>query len=416
VGDLALCAGCAATRAAACACDGPRVTRVAAPIGGDSDASQRVTGGRLLRFGLNAVLIFVAVAVGFVLVQTATLIVQGDFEVVDFRPYYLAAQDVVHGRTLYPALDTATLASGREYVYPPLTAILVAPLTALSLTWAAAVWVVLLGLLVVATLYVAGVRDWRCYPIALLWVPTLNAVGLGQITVLLGLGAALAWRYRDEARVAALSVAATLALKLILWPLVVWLAATRRHRAALYAIALAAVLFVASWAVVGFAGVDGYFELLRRIRALSEDDAYSVFVVATEAGLSTRVAHAIGFALTALTLVGCVLLGRRGNERGAFVFAIATALLASPIVWRHYFELLIPAVAVAQPTLGVVWFAPLAMWFVSTGSGNGPSEDTAATVGIAALTVVLAVYSSRREPDAPQGGAPVHGFVQERRA
>jgi hypothetical protein len=168
-----------------------------------------------------------------------------------------------------------------------------------------------------------------------------------------------------------------------------------------YTAVLAGLLLVLSWAVVGFAGVDGYFELLRRIRVLSEDDAYSVFVVATESGVSAGVAHAIQFVLIAVVLAACVVLGRRGNERAAFVLAIATGLLASPIVWRHYFELLVPAVAVAQPTLGVVWFAPLAMWFVSTGSGNGPPEDTAATVGIAALTVVLAVYSTLRDTRAP---------------
>jgi alpha-1,2-mannosyltransferase len=375
------------------------MSRAAPSVAVQGDVSQGITGRRVLRFGLNAVLIFVAAAIGFVLVQTATLIVRGDFEVVDFRPYYLAGQAVVHGDTLYPATDTAALASGREYVYPPLTAILVAPLTVLSITWAAAVWVVLLGAVVVATVYVAGVRDWRCYPVALLWVPTLNAVGLGQVTALLGLGAALAWKFRDHDRAAALSVGATLALKLILWPLVVWLAAIRRRRSALYSVAVAALLFILSWAVVGFAGLDSYFELLRRIRTLSEDDAYSVFVVATEAGVPAWIAHSIELALAAVTLVGCVLLGRRGNERGAFVLAIATALLTSPIVWRHYFELLIPAVAVAQPTLGAVWFVPLAMWFVSTGMGNGTPRDTAATVGLAALTVVLAVHATRRNVD-----------------
>ena len=382
------------------------MSRVATPIGVESGPSQRVTGGRLLRYGLNGVLIFVALAIGFVLVQTATLIVRGDFDVVDFRACYLAAQAVVHGQTLYPATDSATLASGREYVYPPLTAILVAPLTVLSMAWAAAVWVVVLGVLAVATLYVAGVRDWRCYPVALLWVATLNGVGRGQITVLLGLGAAFAWRFRDNDRAAAGSVAFTLALKFILWPLVVWLAAIRRQRAAIYSLVFGIVLFMLAWAVVGFVGLESYFTVLRHVRTLFGGDAYSVSVVATDAGVPARFAHSINLALAGVALTACVLLGRRGNERGAFVLAIAAALLASPIVWRHYFELLVPAVAVAQPTLGVVWFAPLAMWFVSTGSGNGPPEDTAATVGIAALTVVLAVYSTLRDTRAPSQVAP----------
>ena len=63
------------------------------------------------------------------------------------------------------------------------------------------------GLLVMALLVgaalaipcVLGVRDWRCYGLLLLWPPVLSAVQTGSVTILLALGAALAWRYRDRA-------------------------------------------------------------------------------------------------------------------------------------------------------------------------------------------------------------------------
>jgi alpha-1,2-mannosyltransferase len=354
--------------------------------------------GRVTRFAGFVPFALAGAVVAAMLIQTVVMIAGGDFEVVDFRPYYVAGEAVMRGDPLYPATDLGTLSSGREYVYPPLTAILVAPLTTLSFAWASCVWTVLLSAAVVGTLFLAGVRDWRCYPVAFLWIATLNAVGLGQVTVLLGLGAAAAWHLRDRDLPGAFAVAVTLALKLILWPIIVWLAATRRHRAAVLAVLLSGAVFFSTWAVVSFIGFGDYLEVLRRIQGLSEDDAYSVFVVVSEAGAPEWVARLTQGAIAGLALGGCVLLGRGGNERGAFVLAIAAALLMSPIVWRHYFELLIVAVAVARPTLGAVWFVPLGMWFVSTGSGNGTPRQTTATVGLAALTVVLALHATRREP------------------
>ena len=84
-------------------------------------------------------------------------------------------------------------------------------------------------------------------------------------------------------------------------------------------------------------------------------------------------------------LAAVVWVGRRGDERSAFILAIAAALALSPIVWLHYFALLLVVVALAQPTLGLVWFIPLAM-VVTPGSGHPTPFETAATLAIAALT------------------------------
>ena len=75
----------------------------------------------------------------------------------------------------------------------------------------------------------------------------------------------------------------------------------------------------------------------------------------------------------------------------AFAFAIAASLAFSPIVWRHYFALLLVPVAIARPRLGVIWFVPILMWPVSEGVGNGTTYHTLATLGVAALTFVLAL-------------------------
>ena len=360
----------------------------------------------------NGLFLVTAAVVAIALLDGFVLVVTGEHEVVDFRAYNGAAEALLRGESPYPSVDEATLGSGREYVYPPLTAIAVVPLALLPLSAAEGLVVLGLALAVVATLLAVGVHDWRCYVVAFLWVPVLNAIGLGNITILLGLAAALSWRYRDRALPGATAVGVTLAAKMFLWPLVAWLAATRRARAALLSCAIGAGLLALSWAVVGFAGVGDYGDLVRLIQSLSDDDAYSVYAVALDAGVPSPLARALWLGVAVALLAASVVLGRRGDERGAFVLAIAAALAFSPIVWRHYFELLLVAVAVARPTLGVVWFVPPAMWLVSTGSGNGTWPQTTATLAIAASTVALALASSRavrpaeRAGRAPAGAGP----------
>jgi hypothetical protein len=82
--------------------------------------------------------------------------------------------------------------------------------------------------------------------------------------------------------------------------------------------------------------------------------------------------------------------GRRGGERSAFVLAIAASLALTPIVWLHYFALLVVVVAVARPSLGFFWFVPLAM-VITPGSGHPTPFETAATLAVAAATIALAL-------------------------
>ena len=97
--------------------------------------------------------------------------VRDDAVATDFRVFYDAAEAVLRGHSPYPSLDDPTAVIGRSFVYPPLTALLLAPLTALP---EAAAGLLVMALLVAATLVtlrVLEVRDWRCYGVVLLWPP-----------------------------------------------------------------------------------------------------------------------------------------------------------------------------------------------------------------------------------------------------
>lgn len=332
------------------------------------------------------------------LLDAFVLVVTGEHQVADFRPYYAGAEALLRGETLYPPVDDTTLGSGHAYVYPPLTAIVAVPLSLLPVTAAEAI-VLLLGVVaVVATLLAVEVRDWRCYAIAFCWAPVVSAVQLGNVTVFLGLAAALAWRFRNRDLPVALCVGVTLAVKFFLWPLLIWLATTRRFRASLLGAGLGAIVFAGSWAVVGFDGMAEYPDILRRLQGQVELGSYSTYVVLLDAGAPSWVARGAWLAL-GLTVVGLFLIvDRRGADRTAFVLAIAAALALTPIVWMHYFELLLVAVAVARPRFGLVWLVPLPMWFVSPASYNGTFE-TSATLVLVAMTFVLALRASLASPE-----------------
>jgi alpha-1,2-mannosyltransferase len=329
--------------------------------------------------------------------------IEDDAVAFDFRVFYDAAEAVLAGDSPYQSLDDASAVVARGYVYPPITAIAVIPFTLLP---AKAAGLLVMALLVSAALlvpWVLGVRDWRCYGLLLLWPPVLSAVQTGSVTILLALGAALAWRFRARTGASAVAVGATLAVKLILWPLVVWMAATRRLLAAVAAVAVAAALVLGSWAAIGFTGLTDYPDVLRRLQDVVELDSYTVYVVALDAGASTAVARALWLGVGIAVLACVVVAARRGREREAFVLALAASLLLTPIVWLHYFALLLVVVALARKTLSLVWFIPLAM-VVTPGSGQPTPFETSATLVIAAATVSLSLWSLRDSvADLPRG-------------
>jgi alpha-1,2-mannosyltransferase len=312
----------------------------------------------------------------------------------DFAHAYLpAARVVLDGHSPYPPATVAALAPRTAFLYPPLTAYLAAPFTTLPLFVAEFLASLLAISCVVGVLMLLGVRDWRCYMVAFLFVPTYSAIQTANVMLLLALGLALLWRYRDRRFVAAVLVGALIALKLILWPLLVWLVVTRRPRAAAGGLAAGALLVFAPWAGIGFAGLRGYAHLLGMVSRVQGRDGFSIEALLSHA-VSWRAAEVFGYAIGAAVLAAAAWIGRR-DERRSFALAIAAGLLLTPIVEMDYFVLLLVVLALFKPRLGGAWVVPLAFW-VAPQVGRGAAWQTAIALAAAVATVAIALRRTAR--------------------
>ena len=205
----------------------------------------------------------------------------------DFRgTLWEPAQALFDGVSPYPEPTRAAVEIGNPAVYPPFAILLTAPLALLSASAASWAWFVALAGAVLASMWIVGVRDWRCLVLALTSPVVLQGLYWGNLSLALLLPLALAWRYRERATIAGVAVGSAVAAKLIAWPLVVWLLLTKRYRAAAWASGSAVVLVVGSWAVVGFDGMLDYPALLRETQDVYATRSDSIAGVAGGLGAS----------------------------------------------------------------------------------------------------------------------------------
>ena len=65
---------------------------------------------------------------------------------------------------------------------------------------------------------------------------------------------------------------------------------------------------LAAWAVIGFDGLTGYPDLLRRLSEIQSERSYSLVGMASTLGLGETVGQALTLVLGGALLVGCVVL------------------------------------------------------------------------------------------------------------
>ena len=200
-------------------------------------------------FGILPVALLLVILVGSFHIGTSAWSIDFDGN------FYTPAREIVHGLSPYhpDALMRVrdAVANGHKpdefqkgvfVAYPAPALLLGVPFQYLPLALAQWLWIgCMLGAGALA-LRIAGVRDWRVYGAALLTPAAVSSLMLGAVDLVLVLGLALCWRWREHAGRAGLALGAIIALKLLAAPLIAWLLVTRRWRAAAIACATSAAL------------------------------------------------------------------------------------------------------------------------------------------------------------------------------
>ena len=312
-----------------------------------------------------------------------------EWSVSDFLTFRAAASDLLHGRSPYPIhADPSLLSAGRTFVYPPVAAYPFVPFTALPAHVAIVVYLVVSLVAIAAALWIIGVRDWRVLGVVLLWEPVLMWLFKGPIEPWMLLLLAVGWRWRAHVFRLAAIVALLVSLKLFLWPLLLWLLATRRIRAFLASAGLTAIFVLVPFASVGMHSLRVYPHLLQALTDVFGSSSFSllaVFESVTSSGTAQVATIVLAFALVGL--IGLVA-AREDGDRRAFSAAIIGGVMLSPIVWAHYFVLLAVPIGLARPRLSGLWFVPLAFWATGAAALGEPHR---LAIGALVPLVVLAV-------------------------
>ena len=247
-------------------------------------------------------------------------------------------------------------------MYPPQLVLVLTPLTPLPIDVVAVLVTSGLLVLVALTLWILGVRDLRCYAAAFLWMPTTSGVLLGNVSIPLAFALAVAWRYRRTVWRPALAVGLAVSAKLLLWPVFVWLVATRRLRSAGLAVLIGLLVTLAAWAAIGFDGLRMYPDLLRRLSEIQSERSYSIVGMVATLGLGSTVGNILTVVVGLSLLVACVVFARRSDDARSFVCAVAATLVVSPIVWLHYLVVLLVPMAMLRPRFTALWLLPILLW------------------------------------------------------
>lgn len=304
--------------------------------------------------------------IGLVFLIRLTLLTPGGVATDFHHVYWAASHRLLLGENPY-LWTAAQIQGGSGFVYPAPTAFAFVPLALLHVDPAGLVMTAVCIALFPATLWILGVRDPRLYGCTVMWLPVYEGWQTANLTLPLVFGCAVIWRLRERPGRAGVLAGLAPSLKPVIWPIVLWLCCTRRWRAAAWAVASGAAVNVIAWLVLGPSYVHDYLHLLSAVTAAHWRGGYGMPAVLAHLGLSHRAGSVIEFA-TAAALV--LAIAREGlgqhNERRALVLATALVLVASPLVWTHYFAVLLLPMAIIQPRLSAIWLLPILMWVCPT--------------------------------------------------
>jgi hypothetical protein len=313
----------------------------------------------------------------------------------DFAIFRRAGLAVLHGHSPYVHPTLKLLADNDHFVYPTPFAIPFIPFALVPEHIAAVGFLLFSVAAVLGSIWLLGVRDWRCYGASLLGAPVFGALGVGSIGPFLLLLCALGWRFRNRT-IAGVPLALAATAKLFLWPLLVWLLVTRRFRA--FAVSLATIAAtLALWAAIDPGGMRRYPETVRLLNEVQRWKSYSVQSLLISLHLSGSTSELVAAAIAVGVIAALLLLRHRGDDV-TFSAAVVSALIATPILWNHYLVLLIAPIALVRPRLAPLWLLPLALWATPHPESVGVVWRIVLVLAVIAVVAIQAVRRSSARP------------------
>jgi len=324
----------------------------------------------------------------------------------DYQSYANAAERLAQTGTLYP--DFALEGSYRtgsiwNYYYAPPLGIAIGPLDQLGHELAVAIWFLLHVVALAAASALLPVPVWvrlATFGVVALSYGATRDLALGNVSVLLLLPLAVAWRWLDQPA-GAVAQALAMSVRPMLGVLLIWQLLRRQWRAVAWTIGSGLTIIALSLPFVGIDGYRDYLTVLRNLGGLT-GEAHNLDLSSTAlmmgadqdiAKLALLASYAIGIAAIGLSL-------RRDREIGFVVTATASLLLA-PLLWDHYLAMLaLPAALLASR--GRPWglALPLLSWL---------PEAALPFVVVAAVLLPFTAHDARGPAQAARSESRIDG-------
>src|SRR5207237_8116700 len=87
---------------------------------------------------------------------------------------------------------------------------------------------------------------------------------------------------------------------------------------------------------------------------------------------------------------------RSSGDRTTLAAAVASALIATPILWTHYLVLLLAPITIARPRLAALWLLPLVLWATPHPESLGVVWRIVLVLAVIGLVAVRAVRPESR--------------------
>ena len=251
------------------------------------------------------------------------------------------------------------------YMYAPPLGVAMAPLTQLSPDAGVSLWFLLhVGALALACAVMPARPLIRlaAFGVAALSYGATRDIVLGNVSVLLLLPTAVAWRWLDRP-IGSIAQAIAISIRPTLGILLVWQLLRRAWRPVAWTIGAGLVLILVT---LPFVGIGGYLEYLTVLRNLSGvTGVFNNFDIS-----STLVLLGVDEQMASLALlagygvaIGAMLLSLRRDPEVGFMVTLTGSLLLSPLLWDHYLAMLVlPAAFLAQRGRAWALALPLLTW------------------------------------------------------